>query len=130
MDVGDFRIKLPTSIIVSGSSQSGKSTLVSKILKNQEKIFNNDNRGKPKVILFYNVSQPQYKELISSGAVHMTYHGLPSTDEFEDLVKQNRNSGGTIAYFDDLGGSINSKECKFDFEKLATVFSHHYRYTT
>ena len=77
--------------------------------------------------MFYNVKQPGYKELVSNGSVHMTYHGLPTTDEFEELVKHNKNSGGTIVYFDDLGGLINSKDCKFDFEKLATVFSHHYR---
>ena len=47
MDVGDYRIKLPTSFIVSGSSQSGKSTLVSKILQNQGKLFNNDGYGNP-----------------------------------------------------------------------------------
>jgi GTPase SAR1 family protein len=127
MDVGDFRIKLPTSIIVSGSSQSGKSTLVSKLLHNQDEIFDNGSQGKPKVFIYYSVAQSEYTKLMNAGIVDAIYQGLPSTEDFEKLIRPFKDTGGSIVFFDDLGSSINVKNSPFDFEKLATVFSHHYR---
>ena len=125
MDVGDFKIKLPTSFIVCGSSQSGKSTLVQTLLKNQENVFNNSPYNKPYIILFYAVYQPIYTNLVQSGIVNKIVHGVPPLNEFEQTIAPYKQSGGCITIFDDLGGEISSRAS--DFEKINTVFVHHYR---
>ena len=103
MDVGDFKIKLPTSFIVCGSSQSGKSTLVQTLLKNQNIVFNNNPFNKPYVILFYSVYQTMYSNLVQSGIVNEIVQGVPSLSKFEQMIAPHKQYGGCITIFDDLG---------------------------
>ena len=55
----DLRFKNPSSFILAGSSQSGKTTLTFNILRNIETLFT-DPRCRNNVIYFYNQWQKSY----------------------------------------------------------------------
>jgi GTPase SAR1 family protein len=123
MQVEKYQFHHPTSIIVTGASQSGKTTLVSKILREKNRLFTNT---PPHTILIYKTWQPKYNALREDGIIQQFIHNIPEKEVFLNILNKHKDNGGSIIFFDDIGSEI--KFNKQIFDQLFTVYSHHYRY--
>jgi len=106
----DLKIKIPFGMIISGSSNSGKSELVYKILENKDKIFD----PPPKAVLFcYGEFHDKLPELQAKGI--NIYEGMPS-----DVV-MNKMPRPYLLILDDLLYKVNDK----DIGEIFTKKAHH-----
>jgi hypothetical protein len=114
VDDHDLKITIPSGVIVSGPSSSGKTELVLKILKHAADLF----QPLPKAIIW---AYGEFSELIPKlerdGV--MVHSGLPSDEMLSKIPKP------FVLVLDDLMGEIDPK-------KLADLFtkkSHHNNFT-
>ena len=110
----------PSCTIIAGPSNSGKTSLLSKILIHKNNLFTTQNQ---KTILFYNQDQEIYKSWNDSGFINHSQKGVPSVADFEDIINFHSEGRGAIVIFDDLGGEI-SNNLHF-FEHVFVVLAHH-----
>ncbi len=120
MEVEKYAFFHPTSFIVTGSSQSGKTTWVYNLLKNKRDLFK---PNIPVTLLFYKTWQDKYDLMKAEGLVQYFIEGLPEQEDFISQITQYKNTGGCLCFFDDLGDEI--KTGRINFVQLFTVFSHH-----
>ena len=74
MEVEQYLFKQPTTFIISGATQSGKSTFVQNLLINKKKFVN----PPPKTTyLFYKIWQPIYTEMAKMGTVTKFIRDIP-----------------------------------------------------
>lgn len=114
----------PSCTIIAGPSNSGKTSLLTKILIHKNQLFTTQNL---KTILFYNQEQEIYKSWSDSGFINHSQQGIPSLSEFQDTTKFYSEGNGAIIIFDDLGSEI-SNNLHF-FEHIFVVLSHHLNLT-
>lgn len=112
----------PSSTLLSGPSNSGKTSLLTKILKNRDNLFTG---SKKQTILFYNHWQPIYDEWVSSSLIAYSHQGVPNIEDFKSLCSYYTLEDGVFVVFDDLGSQI-LRNIEF-FEELFVVLSHHMR---
>ena len=107
-----------TSIGVSGTSNSGKTTFVYKLLKHKDAMFETP----PEKILYcHGIDQPLFLEMESTLASIHFHKGLPS----KELIEQySYSKSGNIIVLDDLMDSVVSDA---EMEKLSTLGAHHRR---
>ena len=110
----------PSTTLLSGPSNSGKTSLLSKILDNHENLFIG---SKIPTILFYNHPQAIYNRWISSGLIAHMHKGIPPLEDFKSLCTYYTLGNGVSVIFDDLGSYI-TKNLAF-FEEIFVVLSHH-----
>ena len=110
----------PATTLLSGPSNSGKTSLLTKILKNHDNLFEGT---KIQTILFYNHWQPIYTDWEAAGLVAYSYQGIPNIEEFKSLCTFYTLQNGVSVIFDDLGSEI-LKNLDF-FEQIFVVLSHH-----
>lgn len=114
------QFQCPFSAIISGPSNTGKSTLLFNILQCQDYLFSE----KPeKVFLFYKKHQFIYNEMLKLNLVDELIEvedGMISEDEFLKLVSPYKNSAGSLCLFDDCLEDINETN-----SKIFTKISHH-----
>ena len=111
-----------SSFLVCGPSNSGKTTLVSQILRNRQLLFD---KQAPAVFLFYTQSQPCYDELLKEGIITKKFDGYPSYETVKKLAMPFKKLGGSIAIFDDqLSGLSN------DIVRIFQELVHHANMTT
>ena len=72
----------PSTTLLSGPSNSGKTHLLSKILQNKDKLFEG---GIFQTILFYSHWQPIYNEWLTNGLIIHGHQGVPNTADFKAL---------------------------------------------
>ena len=107
-----------TSIGVSGTSNSGKTTFVYKLLKNKDVMF----EGSPDKILYcHGIDQPLFLEMESSLPSIRFHKGLPSKELIEEY---SYSKTGNIIVLDDLMESVVSNA---EMEKLFFLGAHHRR---
>ena len=94
---------------MAGPSNSGKTTLISKILEHKNQLF----ASSPlKTVLFFNQPQDIYRKWLDSGLINHSQRGIPSLSDFEEIAKLYSNGDGPGIIFDDLGSQIlNNLEC-------------------
>ena len=111
-----IKFESPTTMIISGASQSGKSTLVRDLLVNRFACFTR----KPKDVLYcFNVWQPLFDEMQKEiDDIHF-HEGLPNED---DIMKFSQDKEHSICVLDDLADQ--AKDSYF-VQKLFCVLSHH-----
>ena len=120
MEVEQYSFTHPTSFIVTGATQSGKSSFVKNLLDNKKSLI----LPPPKVTyLVYKIWQPIYSEMEKMGTVTKFIQGIPDMEYLIDLLSSHTNEGGSIIIFDDIGSEI--KEHIVNFTQLFTVYSHH-----
>ena len=95
----------PSCTIIAGPSNSGKTTLLTKILIHKNQLFTSQNL---KTILFFNQEQEIYKSWRDSGFINHSQQGIPSLSEFQDTTKFYSEGNGAIIIFDDLGSEISN----------------------
>ena len=114
----------PSCTIIAGPSNSGKTTLLTKILIHKNQLFTSQNL---KTILFFNQEQEIYKSWNDSGLINHSQRGIPSISDFKDLANFYSEGKGAIIIFDDLGNEI-SNNLDF-FENIFVILSHHLNLT-
>lgn len=111
----DLRFRCPWTIIVSGPSSSGKTTLVRELLTRRRQLYN---KTPGPVHWFYRVLQDSYTEMQAEGIINELHEGMCTMDWIENNISKQENC--TIV-LDDLTDEIN--------EDTATIFSvgsHHF----
>ena len=89
--------------ILAGPSNSGKTTLISSILKNKNPLFKQSNL---KTILYFNQEHEIYSDWVKNGLVSYTSIGIPSIEDFTTIIKYHLNYDGAVVIFNDLGGKV------------------------
>lgn len=120
MEVEKYSFNHPTSFVVSGATQSGKSTFVQNLLINKNKLI----CPTPKATyVVYKIWQKIYTEMSKMGTVTQFIQGIPGQQELHNLLNKHKDDGGSIIIFDDMGTEI--KENLVMFNELITILSHH-----
>ena len=90
----------PSTTIIAGPSNSGKTTIISSILENKNTLFKQSNL---KTILYFNQEQEIYSDWVKNGLVSYTSRGVPSIEDFTTIIKYHSTDDGAVVIFDDLG---------------------------
>ena len=101
----------PSTTVVAGPSNSGKTTLISKILEHKNQLITSSQNLK--TVLFYNQYQEIYRNWSDDGFIDYSQEGIPSLKDFDAIAKFYSNSEGAVIIFDDLGAQVlnNSDFC-------------------
>lgn len=116
----DTRLVTPFNCIISGVSQSGKTTLLSNLLKLSDSIFTN----KPsKVFLYYKFNQSIYQEMLKNKLINELVEINDENLEYDNIITRvspQKSKGGSLIIFDDSMSDITN-----DFAQIFTNLSHH-----
>ena len=104
MLIHDARWCQPSNSIICGPSGSGKSSLLSKIVNNSNKLFLGKQR---KILLYYLEDQNIYDEWKNRNLILHSQKGLPDLDSLKQITDIYK-SDGLILIIDDLGQYIKS----------------------
>ena len=123
VEVFDMTLKTPFNMIISGSSQSGKTTKLVKLLKYKDIMLDATTK---QVIFFFSEWQDTYKTLKELKLVDKFYKGIPSQEELMLLLtdtglKNFSENPHQLLIFDDLVSEIQDDL----MSKLFTVYGHH-----
>lgn len=113
----DVRLRTPFSCIIAGSSSSGKTYLLSQILRVKKFLFT---KPPVKTILFYEEYQDIYDKMLKSKAIDEVYKGMPSVEEIKKMAQPYKEGNGSCFIFDDSMHNI-----KDEISQLFTTYSHH-----
>lgn len=116
----DVRLQCPFTCIVSGASNTGKTTFIFNLLQCKDMLFT---KIPARTILFYKKHQNVYDYMISKGLVDELVYikgDMISESDFERKVSKYRNKGGSLCLFDDLLEAIDETN-----SKIFTKISHH-----
>ena len=87
----DLRFQVPSNILLTGPSQSGKTSFLKRLLLASATIFS---KKPQKVFYFYSARQPIIDEMLRDGLIHKASKGLPkSYDTLVNLVRPYRDTG-------------------------------------
>lgn len=120
----DARLRNPSTFIISGPSQCGKTSLVADLLQKATQLFE-DPRCRQKVFFFYKQWQPKYDEIARSDPNVLFIQRLPSVDQIKEFANPFSSSGGCIMILDDF-----MQEVTKDISVLFSALSHHMSITT
>lgn len=112
----DARLQNPCSILLTGASNCGKTTLALSILDNIDILFV-DPRCKQNVIYFYKQWNPSFDRFNEKGIVKSWRNHLPTTQEVVDACSPYDSS---IICIDDWQQDYNT-----DILELFTIYAHH-----
>lgn len=111
----------PTTILICGSRQSGKTHFTDRLLQNADSMFTTP---VDKIVCAYSEHQPMFDKMMSSIPRLILHQGLPSKEEIEQYTE---GVNHTIVVLDDLMlQAAQSQDCVH----LFTVTSHHRNVTT
>jgi len=116
----DVRLQCPFTCIVSGASNTGKTTFIFNLLRSKDVLLT---KMPSKTLLFYKKHQDVYDQMIEAGLVDELVFikgDMISESDFERKVSKYRNSGGSLCVFDDLLEAIDETN-----SKIFTKISHH-----
>ena len=116
----DACLATPFNCIISGVSQSGKTTLVYNLLQLSDSIFT---KKPSKVFLFYKFNQAIYQEMLRNKLIHELVEINEKNLDYDNIVARvspYKKKGGSLIIFDDSMSDITS-----DFAQIFTNLSHH-----
>jgi len=116
----DVRLQCPFTCIVSGASNTGKTTFIFNLLQCKDVLFT---QIPSRTILFYKKHQDVYDSMIKAGLVDelvFIKDDMISESDFERKVSKFKNKGGSLCIFDDLLEAIDETN-----SKIFTKISHH-----
>ena len=118
----DIRFRSPSTSLITGPSQSGKTSLIYKILKNGQDIFQ-DSRCLNNIIFYYKQWQPLYSDIQQDfGAIFI--HAVPTIESVAEETQKFEGQGGSIVVIDDFMQQLSS-----DISTIFTTLSHHINIT-
>jgi hypothetical protein len=112
----DPRFRCPSTCVIAGPSQSGKTSLVVNILSNNDNMFQNP-KCIQKIIWYYKEWQPLYDKLNMN--INFT-NKMPTIDNIKENVQEYSKKGGSIIVLDDFMQTLTP-----DIGVLFTTLSHH-----
>ena len=115
----DFRFKSPSSFLLGGSSQSGKTTFTFNVLKNIDVLFEKP-ECKQNVIFFYNMWQNSYDMFKSTNIVNQWINRLPTEEDIKEKTMLYKDIGGSVLIIDDFAEKLDSA-----IAQLFSVLCHH-----
>jgi Cdc6-like AAA superfamily ATPase len=115
----DMRFDHPATHFVCGPTGSGKTFRTANILTNKNNLIKNGHKIK-NIIFCYSQWQDVYEKLKSSEIVTKWVNKMPSNEEFLDLVKYDKDEGGSIVVIDDFMHQIGT-----DLDEIVRVSSRH-----
>ena len=110
-------IRVPSNTIISGSSFSGKSTIMAQLIEYKDYIFDHKIS---KIYYCFAEMQPLFKSLEKYDVIF--HKGVPSIE----IVKRWAHGLPIIIIFDDLADQLMSKEHIKTITNIFTVVGHHY----
>jgi hypothetical protein len=113
----DLRFRVPFRALICGPSESGKTFLTHRILKNRNALFVHPPQ---QVLFFYNQWQDIYDRMSADKSVSEFVKGNPSDEHLETLSQHSDTPGGSLVIIDD--GVLHLDRATAE---LFTVFSHH-----
>ena len=111
----------PTTILICGSTQSGKTHFTKRLLQNADGMFSSP---VDKIIYAYSEYQPMFTEMMEDIPRLILHQGLPSREDIEHYTE---GVNHTIVVLDDLMLQVAQSQ---DCVHLFTVTSHHRNVTT
>lgn len=118
-----FFLKVPATFLISGSTQSGKTSEVARICENWSRCTRNGQKL-VEIYLFYETYQPDLYGRIEKSADKCHFkQGFPDDFSFLEDEKYDNQSVGRLLILDDLGYTLDRNSA--NLEKLFTVLSHH-----
>ena len=118
----DLRLRTPFNMMISGPSQSGKTTFLYQLLKASRELFM---EPPERIVLFYAINQPIYERMKHEGVIHELYDIAKVKLNFDD-VKNKMSSysrgAGSVIIFDDVMSFMNDIP---RFDSFFTVLGHH-----
>jgi hypothetical protein len=112
-----FPLESPTTISISGTTGSGKTTWLKKLLEQHDILFPYSSTHK--ILYCYGVFQDLFYEMEKSIANIVFHEGLPSAETIEDITKNKKHN---IIILDDLMMEVVKNS---DMELLFSRGSHH-----
>ena len=111
----DLRLQSPISLILSGPSSSGKTSLLNKLLTVRKDLFTEQ---PVKIRLYFSIWQPVYDVMKKQNLITDYIEGMPTGDELESFQKSVNSS---LVIFDDLAEVLTPV-----ISNLFIAGSHHY----
>ena len=111
----DLRLQTPFTCIIASPSKSGKSTFVTKLLKNAKHMFSEPPSA---IYYFYNTWSPSFRELKQSGIVKEFIKGMCSREWLDEVCASTQN---VTIVLDDQALSMTK-----EIAELFSVQSHQY----
>lgn len=115
----DLRFKTPSSFLLGGVSQSGKTTFVFNVLRNIDQLFQ-EPKCKQNVIYFYNHWQNAYDMFKLTNIVTEWVNKLPTKEDIEEKTMLYKDNGGSILVIDDFAETLDK-----NIAHLFSVLCHH-----
>jgi hypothetical protein len=121
MDDGgfDLRFKNPSSFILGGVSQSGKTTFTLNLLRNIDQLFE-DPRCKQNIIYFYKQWQESYENFKRENIVREWINHLLTEDDIKEKTLLYKDRGGSVIVVDDFAQELNK-----DIANIFSIYAHH-----
>lgn len=111
-----IKFECPSTCIIAGSSSSGKTTFLFRLLKNAKHMFE---KVPKKIIYCYSTYQPLYDDMKSEVEYIEFFDGLPSKEDMDLWAME---EDFKVLIIDDLA----QKACQsMDIANLFTIYSHH-----
>jgi hypothetical protein len=116
----DLTLQTPFNCIISGISQSGKTTFMRNLLQMRNYIFSTPPKH---VIMFYKIQQDIYDQMLEEKSINELININDSDLSFDSInekISNYKDEGGSLIIFDDSMTDIYK-----DFEQIFTNISHH-----
>jgi DNA polymerase III delta prime subunit len=115
----DLRFRNPSTFILAGPSQSGKTTLALNLLRGIDEVFLQP-ECKNNIIYFYNQWQHGFESFKTENTVKEWVNKMPSTEDVLEKTLMYKDFGGSVAIVDDFQQQLSR-----DTIELFTRVSHH-----
>jgi Poxvirus A32 protein len=115
----DLRFRNPSTFILAGPSQSGKTTFALNLLRCIDEVFRQP-ECKNNIIYFYNHWQHGFESIKTEHIVKEWMNKMPSTEDVLEKTLMNKDIGGSIILIDDFQQQLSR-----DSIELFTRVSHH-----
>lgn len=115
----DPRFHVPSSFLVAGPSNSGKTFFALEVLENAKELFK-DSRVSQNIIVYYKLWQSAYTEAKEKGFVSHWVNAMPTIEDITKKCYRYKDIGGSIVLIDDFANRLTSDVCE-----LFSVLSHH-----
>jgi hypothetical protein len=99
-------LRVPSSFILGGPSQCGKTTWTLNLLRRAHVLFE-DPRVTQNIVYYYKEWQEGFELFNREGLVKSWVDTMPTVEDFKERTKDYKESGGSIVIFDDYGQYIN-----------------------
>jgi hypothetical protein len=115
----DIRFQNPSTFLLAGASQSGKTTFTLNLLRYGDILFTNPTCLQ-NVIYYYKEWQDSFDYFQRESVVTEWVNQVPTSEDFKERTLLYKDRGGSVVIIDDFAGELNK-----DIASIFSVLSHH-----